>query len=444
MSYASILTTRKSWLVTSRPLKTLCLTSFLGFTASALAATVCVNASGAGGCHKTITAGVAAANPGDTVTVAPGWYQEDVIIGKPISLIGANKSTTFLSAKGLPNGIYIDGLDSPTPLSHVTVSGFSIFHAKYEGILAQNVSNVTISGNLVYENDLALNVSAAECPGLPAFETNESADCGEGIHLMGVDHSLVYDNESNLNSGGILITDETATTHDNVISTNSVHDNPYACGITLASHPGYVKTGKPPLAFGIFHNTVANNHSSSNGLGIPGGGAGIGLFAPGPGNINIDNSVVNNRVESNSLPGIAIHNHVNLTFPNHPPNPNVNDNTITGNYIADNGPDPSLPTTLHTGISILGTTPITGLVIADNTFAVEDIDVAMNSASLIDIHLNNFSGQKAGIDNLNTAGTVNATQNWWGCAAGPGNAGCTNVLGGSTVVATPWLLAPLD
>jgi hypothetical protein len=31
-------------------------------------------------------------------------------------------------------------------------------------------------------------------PGQPSFETLESEDCGEGIHLMGVDHSTVAKN----------------------------------------------------------------------------------------------------------------------------------------------------------------------------------------------------------------------------------------------------------
>jgi parallel beta-helix repeat protein len=72
---------------------------------------------------------------------------------------------------------------------------------------------------------------------MPAFETNEGDDCGEGIHLMGAAHSSVVRNEVEDNSGGVLLTDETGPNHDNLISGNSVHDNPFDCGITLASHP---------------------------------------------------------------------------------------------------------------------------------------------------------------------------------------------------------------
>jgi len=418
------------------------LASLLGIASSATAAVLCVNSAGTGGCYTTISKAVTAAAAGDTITVAPGRYRESVHIEKSLSIVGASNTTTTIEATGLANGVYIDGLDSATPLSHVVISGFTVYNAQFEGILVQNASYVTISNNLVFDNDLALNITAGTCTGQPPFETSEGDDCGEGIHLMGVDHSTVSGNDVHENSGGILITDETAPNHDNAVIYNLVHDNAYDCGITLASHPAYVKTGTAPLAFGIYHNTIANNQSSHNGYGSPGGGAGVGLFAPGPGNSTTDNSVVGNILEGNSLPGVAVHNHVYLTFPGHPPNPDVNDNTIIGNYIAANAGDSDLPTTVRTGISILGTTPITGLVIANNLIEDEDIGVATNSASNLDLHLNNFSGLSVGIDNLNSSGTINATQNWWGCAAGPGETGCSTITGGSTVVAAPWLAAP--
>ena len=53
---------------------------------------------------------------------------------------------------------------------------------------------------------------------------------------MATYHVSVVDNEVAYNSGGILITDETGPNQGNLISGNNVHDNPYDCGITLASH----------------------------------------------------------------------------------------------------------------------------------------------------------------------------------------------------------------
>jgi hypothetical protein len=67
---------------------------------SAGAATLCVNPGGTGGCYATIAAAVAAANPGDTIQVGPGKYFEDVVIGQPLSLIGADRSNTIIDATG--------------------------------------------------------------------------------------------------------------------------------------------------------------------------------------------------------------------------------------------------------------------------------------------------------------------------------------------------------
>ena len=407
----------------------------------ASAATLCVNQRGNGGCFSSITAAVAAASPGDVIQVEQGTYREDVQITKQISLVGANQKNTTIDATGKSNGIYIDGLDAPG-LTGVTIRGFTVQNANYEGILVQNASNVTISGNTVRLNDRD-EVNGTGCDGLPPFETNEADDCGEGLHLMGVDHSTISENTVEDNSGGILISDETAPNHDNVITKNMVRDNAYDCGITMASHSAYVKTGTAPLAFGISHNTISENVSMRNGFGSPGGGAGVGLFAPGPGNVTINNSVVNNRLMDNSQPGVSIHNHVNLTFPGHPPNPNVNDNAIVGNFISGNGPDSDVGTTGDTGISVLGTTPITGLVISGNTIVDESVDVGVNNGALTALHLNNLNGNKVGVQNLNAGGSVDATENWWGCGQGPTGHGCSSASG-PNVAFTPWLTNPVQ
>jgi len=369
---------------------------------------------------------VKAASAGDTVQVQPGVYSDSIVITKPVSLIGSGRDRTIINAFGLSNGIYIDGTSKmpDAGISGVVVSGLTVQNANFEGILVANGTSVIISNNTVAGNNRGLNTSNSTCPGLPAFETNEGLDCGEGIHLMAVSHSVVANNIVRNNSGGILITDETGPNHDNLISGNTVSDNPYACGITMASHPAYTAGGikSPP---GIYHNTISGNISRANGLKVD-GGAGVGIFAPGPGNQAYGNVVINNTLTGNGLPGVTMHNHASFPMA---PKVNLNDNMIIGNTISGNAADNGdAATPGPTGINLYSVAPVTGTVIAQNVISNEQVGVAINIPSGdVRVHLNNLQGS-TGVDNLGS-GTVDASQNYWGCAGGPGQSGCGGTIG---------------
>jgi hypothetical protein len=189
-------------------------TLFLLLTAggSATGATVCVDAKPKAGCYPTITVGIAAAQPGDTVKVAHGTYREQVAIRKSgLSLIGDNPANTIIDASSTPNGngvgIYVDGmsplvdatgkLTSPgttqlTGISDVVVQGFTVVNAPFEGILATNAANVTIVENHVTGNNrnLVVPTTPTGCPFIPAWETSEGFDCGEGIWRRFIIQSL--------------------------------------------------------------------------------------------------------------------------------------------------------------------------------------------------------------------------------------------------------------
>jgi len=395
----------------------------------ALAATFCVNPGGTSGCLKTIGAAIAAASANDTINVAPGTYAEDVVIGKPLSLIGANKNTTIIDATGLANGIYIDGLDNPG-LSNVVVKGLTVENANFEGILITNASSVTLADNKILNNNTSLKLGTpSACPGQPAFETAEGFDCGEGIHLSGVDHSTLANNIVQNNSGGILISDETGETAYNLITGNLVSNNPYDCGITMASHPPAASTGATS-PFGVKHNTIANNTSSNNGTSVKGAGAGVGIFSPLPGGTVTGNVISNNRLTYNGQPGVAFHAHT--------PGANLNDNVIVGNQIWGNAQDTKdAATPGTTGINVFGKSPITGTIISQNTITGEADDIVVNTSAQVDIHLNNLLGGGIGVNNIGT-GTADANENWWGCADGPGASGCTTVSGTGVLWGT-WL-----
>jgi len=410
----------------------LCVGLVAGLSKPASATIWCVNPGGTNGCFATIGSAVSAAAANDTVNVAPGTYKEDVIIGKPLSLVGAGAIRTVIDATGLANGVYVDGLDH-VGLSNVVVRGFTVKNANYEGILITNASGITISNNNITYNDKSLEPTPA-CPGQPAFETSEEFDCGEGLHLSGADHSIVANNLVANNSGGILISDDTAAVHDNLIIGNIIRDNVLDCGITMASHGPYLLAPGSDH-YGVVRNTIANNQSIGNGT--QGGGAGVGLFSDGSGpGLVSGNVTINNVIKNSGIPGVAIHSHA--------PGDTFADNVIAGNQISGNGADAGDTVTPGpTGINVnsgFGGSLISGMVIAQNTFDKEAYDLFINTPAQVDAHLNSFTGHNTvGVDN-SSGNAVNATENWWGCFGGPGAGGCSTVQG--PVLFNPWLVLP--
>ena len=242
-------------------------------------------------------------------------------------------------------------------MAGVTVTGFTVQSAYFEGILVTNASNITIWNNRVFNNNK--NLTATGCLGIPAFETLEGFDCGEGIHLTGVHDSTVGNNNVALNSGGILLSDETGATHDNLVSGNTVQNNPFDCGITLASHPRFPPITGPGAPLGVFHNTISNNVSRANGLAVGGAGAGVGIFDSIPGAKNYGNVVVGNTLTGNGLPGVAMHSHT--------PGQNLTGNIIVRNHISGNGADTDdAATPAPTGINVFGVSPAIATEILQN------------------------------------------------------------------------------
>jgi hypothetical protein len=403
----------------------LCAASLGGGVASAHGqAVLCVNPPG-NGCYQSIQAAVDHAPPGARINVAAGTYSEQVTITKSLTLHGAG-SNSVVNATGQSHGFFVDGIGA----RGTVISGFTVKNATLEGILIRNTKQVVVSGNVVSHNDGGRQPDGT-CPGALPFDQD---DCGEAIHLLGVAWSTISHNVVANNVGGILLTDETGPTHDNLITHNVVRDNKLDCGITLPSHPsGFDANGVPLPGNGVYNNTVSYNLSTGNG------GAGVGIFTPTPGTKAFDNLILGNVLTNNGLPGVALHSHA---F-----GQNLNGNRIIGNFVSGNAADGDAGTSGPTGIIIFSdangnAAPITGMTIKFNTVTNEAIDVWVGSTAMnLALHDNNLLGKSAiGVQNAG-GGTVDATQNYWGCPGGPGAAGCSTVQG--TVTFVPFLKHPV-
>jgi hypothetical protein len=109
-----------------------CVVLSVAFSQRAVASTLCVNPAGSNGCYSSIQAAVNHASANDVINVEPGTYNEDVLIGKPLSLIGAGADPSVIDATGLAHGIFVDGLDNPG-LHDVIIASFTVKNALYEG-----------------------------------------------------------------------------------------------------------------------------------------------------------------------------------------------------------------------------------------------------------------------------------------------------------------------
>lgn len=217
------------------------------------------------------------------------------------------------------------------------------------------------------------------------------------------------------NAGGILLTDENNSNHDNLVDGNDVEDNIPDCGITLPSHPpagSDLNIGD--ASFGVFRDTVTDNISKNNGA------AGVGVFTPTPGTSSHNHLILANQLIGNVNPGVIFHSHA--------PGQNLTGTEVVGNLIRGNG------------AHILG-----------NTITDESNDVWIGAPSWANcgtapkpcynasVYLNNLLGGQTGVNNAGTGSdvAVGAANNFWGCKMGPGASGCSKATG--NVSTTPFL-----
>jgi len=306
---------------------------------------------------RTIGHAVAVAHPGDRIVVEGGTYQESVTIAKRLHLSGDDHPV--VDARGHKNGFLIRGPGSVGS----SVRGFTIKNATQEGVLAVKTAWVWIAANRVVHNDLGM--FSANPTGECAAQGEIPGDCGEGIHLMTVQHGAVVGNTATNNAGGILLTDEFGPTAHNLVGWNHVVKNQYDCGITIPGHsPNAVSsTGeRQPDVAGVYDNLITHNVANQNGL--KGEGAGILIAAGGPGSGAYDNVVSWNTANGNELAGVTIHSHA--------PGQDVNGNVITDNSLSHNnvGGDPDAGVFKTTDILVFSAVvPITGTVVHDNWLA---------------------------------------------------------------------------
>lgn len=395
--------------------------------------------------YEAIQSAVDAATDGDTIEVAEGTYTERVSIsGKSVSLVGDSTSGVIVEAN---SGGPVDGQNTLTvnaPGSTVTISNMTVRNGDYG--LRSTAGNVNVFDSTFHRNGF-------DGTPFPTSPTQTTVDAHYAAHgtdggAMRIENSdeseiarnLVYENDR-----GIRFTDgDNGNIHHNTVYSN------IQSGIYLASSTGNGNAGSTDTS--VISNVIYNN--LNNGILSVGGSRNsfvgntihdnwnAGVMVWHPSEILIDGNLIqhNNLFAFNGegnlgdayAGGIAVAE-ATIALPSTYA-VRISNNAITNNELG------RAAETI--GILLDATLPASGVEITSNSFTQHAIDLLLRSqAATTTVHFNRFAGM-VGVDNEDTSGPVDAANNWWGCNAGPNQAGCVTTNG--ALDADPRLVLSLD
>jgi parallel beta-helix repeat protein len=168
---------------------------------------------------STIQEAVNVANPGDTINVCPGTYDETVTIDRSVVLQGADRTNTIIDGYILPEGRFRRYYGIVIEANDVTIRGFKIQN-NFVGIFSDGHSGITIDDNIIANN--IFNGIEFVSASLNTISDNEISTNLKGIYLQTssdsneVAYNTIIDNEE-----GITVTDGSG----NIFHHNSFIDN---------------------------------------------------------------------------------------------------------------------------------------------------------------------------------------------------------------------------
>jgi parallel beta-helix repeat protein len=245
------------------------------------------------------------ANDGDIIYIPSGVYYENIIIDKPISLIGEDKSTTIVD--GNDNGIVVE-----ISSNFVNLTEFTVRNSNNIGIYIVDSKFCRISENIIEyhinQNNVAEGIAIKDSSYI-AISRNIITNCNTGIFLWHRnDNCSVSDNIITNNGDGIEMWD---VIHCN-ISNNIIKNNSYS-GIfgSLGMWPN------GPNYNMIYGNTI-----------IDSGGHGIELIY---GDFNY---ITLNYITQTNFSISKRHGYSGITLYHGANNNNISWNTITNEWVA--------------------------------------------------------------------------------------------------------------
>ena len=398
---------------------------------------------------KTIQAAVNQVSSGGTVHVAAGTYVENVVVGKAMTIIGAAQGSTIVEpAVSNPNCGGAGGGSLCAGGSYV--------------VLVQ-ADNVTISGLTINGDNpsltSAVNVGGANIDARNGIITNHPLGTFNGLDVHNVTVRNIYLRGIYASSGG------TFNFHDDTVT--NVQADPASIAMFAYGGPGTMAhntvagandaiSANHSKGIAFVDNVVTNSPSgvhtdntgdgggvadliSGNSVTCSPGGYGVWVFVPYIAPTVHGNTVTNCFVGLGAFGGAFA------------PSPTVT-TPFTDNRVDGGGAAGSIGVLVQTATFGYGNTNVAATfvhnTIVHNATGVQ-VDESLDpyyggplqpvASASVALHYNVIAGNPTMGLTTNSVGSVDATNNWWGCSGGPADtANCNGVSG--NVNANPWLV----
>ncbi len=423
---------------------------------------------------SSIQAAINAANPGDTIYVAAGTYNESVTINKSITLIG-DYGDERLMGPG-PNAPILDGssltsvpgFQIASGVSDVTIKGFEITNYNSGGIVGQGagINNVTIENNFIHTvgNDGVLGGTSGTQI-LTGWAVAHNMIAGSGVNLDNIGDLSIRNNQisnpapgngiaisvmSRADSNSIIVSGVTISNNDvngaiNVFARATGSLIATVENVNISNNTSYGAINIEALAEGSSNATVKG--VSIDGNTISGNFAGIDLRKQGSGTTSLQNFTItgnNLTINNPKEDGCAV------SLANVSGNSSLSKNTVTvtgaiggsGSYfdgvdisgsatgswtITGNTIDGNNVGTASSGIHLRSSLPATAALNMEGNTVTEWAQgissEALVSGTAVELRRNWIFGNSGyGISNADNGATIDAILNYWGDASGPKHA----------------------